>query len=205
MLWRSAAKMQALSNQNYVCVSAIGLVLILTATAGCTKPATLGEGKPTLRLTSSSFQGGNTPTTIPKKFTCDGANVSPELAWAAPPAGTQSFALIAVDRDTLLSSFTGYQFTHWVVYDVPAAARELPENVPNQAQLPDGSRQGQNDFGKPGYGGPCPHWTSHRYVFTLYALDSELNLPAESTRQQVEDALKPHILARGELTGAYHR
>ena len=191
--------------RSYACVSTVGLVLLLVVTVGCSKPAILGEGKPTLQLTSSSLLAGNALATIPKEFTCDGANTSPELAWTAPPAGTQSFALTAVDRDTLFSSLTGWQFTHWVVYNIPAAVHELPENMPQAAQLANGSRQGQNDFDKTGYGGPCPHWTSHRYVFALYALDSNLNLPAGATRQQVEDALKPHILARGELTGRYHR
>jgi Raf kinase inhibitor-like YbhB/YbcL family protein len=159
---------------------------------------TLGEGKPTLELTSSSFREGK----IPKKFTCDGAGDSPELAWAAPPAGTQSFALIAFDKDSLF----GYSFTHWVLYEVPAEKRGLPEGVPKQAQLPDGLRQGLNDCDKSGYVGPCPPWKlEHRYVFTLYALDSRLNLPAGATRSTVEKALKGHILAHGELVGRYHR
>jgi Raf kinase inhibitor-like YbhB/YbcL family protein len=109
-------------------------------------------------------------------------------------------ALIAVDRDSLF----GYSFTHWVLYDLPAGKQELPEGLPKQEQLPDGSRQGLNDFDNPGYVGPCPPGKSgHRYAFTLYALDSKLNLSAGATRKQVEKALKGHVLAHGELIGRY--
>jgi len=171
-------------------------VLALAGLAGCRGSATLGEGTPVLALASSSFQAGE----IAKQFTCDGGEASPKLAWSAPPAGTQSFALIAVDRDSPLN----FAFVHWVLYDLPASTRELPEGLPKQAQLPDGSLQGQNDDDKIGYVGPCPPGKSaHRYVFALYALDSKLNLPAGATRRQVENALQGHILAHGELIGRY--
>ena len=178
-------------------VNRVALVCIVVAgMAGCRSSGTIGEGKPTLELTSSSFQEGK----ISKKFTCDDVDISPELAWATPPAGTRSFALIVVDRDSLL----GYSFVHWVLYDLPAEKRELLEGLPKQEQLPDGSRQGLNDFDNTGYVGPCPPGKSaHRYVFMLYALDSILNLPPGATRKQVENALKGHILAHGELTGRY--
>jgi Raf kinase inhibitor-like YbhB/YbcL family protein len=177
--------------------SAFGFVLLCSGLAGCHGPVTLGEGQPTLEVTGSSFGGGD----IPRKCTCDDADASPALAWATPPAGTQSFALIVVDRDAPLGTFV-----HWILYDLPADKRELPEGLPKQEQLADGSRQGQNDFDKAGYGGPCPPGSStHRYVFALYALDSKLNLPAGATRKQVENLLRGHILARGELTGRYHQ
>lgn len=177
---------------------AAGFGLVLGALVGCRGSATLGDGTPTLNLTSSSFQGGE----IRKQFTCDGVESSPELAWSAPPEGTQSFALIVVDRD---SSF-GYSFVHWVLYDLSAEKRELPEGLPKQEQLPDGTRQGLNGYDKTGYGGPCPPGSSaHRYVFALYALDSRLNLPAGATRKQVENGLKGHILAHGEVIGRYKR
>ena len=175
-----------------------GLVLVLAGMAGCRGSATLGEGTPTLELTSSSIQDGN----VLKSSTCDGEEASPELAWTAPPAGTQSFALTVVDRDSPLN----FSFVHWVLYDLPADKRELPGGLRKQGQLPDGSRQGQNDFDKTGYAGPCPPGKSaHRYVFALYALDSKLNLPPGATRKQVEYALKEHILAHGELIGRYQR
>jgi Raf kinase inhibitor-like YbhB/YbcL family protein len=175
---------------------AIRFTAVLAGLGGCRGPVTLGEGKPMLQLTSSSFAGGE----IGKKFTCDRSESSPELAWTAPPAATRSFALIVVDRDAPL-----FSFVHWVLYDLPAEKRDLAEGLPKQEQLPDGSRQGQNDYDKIGYVGPCPPAGSHRYLFALYALDSRLNLPAGATRKQVEKALKDHILAHGELIGRYRR
>jgi Raf kinase inhibitor-like YbhB/YbcL family protein len=176
----------------------VDFTLVLAVLAGCRGSATLGEGTPTLNLMSSSFQAGE----IRKQFTCDGAETSPELAWTVPPAGTQSFALVVVDRD---SPF-GYSFVHWVLYDLPAEKRELLEGLPKQEQLPDGSRQGLNDYDKTGYVGPCPpSGSAHRYVFALYALDSKLNLPPGATRKKVENALKRHVLAHGELIGKYRR
>ena len=174
----------------------VAIVTIFGVLAACAGSPAIGEGKPTLQLTSTSFQGGGD---IPKKFTCDGADASPQLAWGAPPAGTQSFALIVSDPDAPVGTFV-----HWVLYDLPADKRELPESLPKQEQLADGSRQGQNDFDKIGYGGPCPPSGTHRYVFTLYALNAKLNLPAGATRKQVENALKDHVVARGELIGRYH-
>lgn len=183
--------------QSLLCL-AVGFVLVLAGFAGCRRTAPLGEGTPTLILTSSSIRSGN----IGKQCTCDGAETSPALAWTAPPAKAQSFALIVIDRD----AFFGFgSFTHWLLYNLPAETRELPEGLPKQEQLADGSRQGQNDFDKPGYAGPCPPTSVHRYVFTLYALDSKLNLPAGATKEQVESALKGHILARGQLIGRYRR
>lgn len=176
---------------------ALGFTIVLAGLTGCHGPITLGEGQPTLQLTSSSFPAGE----IQRNFTCDGADISPELAWTAPPQATQSFALLVIDRDALVGSFA-----HWIIYDLPAATRELPEALPKLGQLPDGPRQGQNDFDKTGYGGPCPPGKSaHHYVFALYALDSKLNLPAAASRKQVENALKGHILAHGELIAKYQR
>jgi Raf kinase inhibitor-like YbhB/YbcL family protein len=148
-----------------------------------------------MNLTSTSFLGAQ----IPAKFTCNGAGVSPQLAWTAPPAGTASFALIVTDPDAPRGTFT-----HWVLYDLPAGTRMLPEGLPNQGQLADSARQGRNDFGNIGYGGPCPPGHSpHHYVFTLYALNVKLNLPAGATRAQVEASMQGHILARAELIGLY--
>ena len=183
--------------QSLLCL-AVGFVLVLAGLMGCRRTAPLGEGTPTLTLTSSSIRSGN----IEKQFTCDGGETSPALTWTAPPAKTQSLALIVIDRD----AFFGFgSFTHWLLYNLPADKRELPEGLPKQEQLPDGSRQAQNDFDKPGYAGPCPPTSVHRYVFTLYALDSRLNLPAAVTKKQLEEALKGHILAHGQLIGRYRR
>ncbi len=151
-----------------------------------------------LQISSDAFSAGET---IPKKFTCDGPDVSPHLKWNDPPANTQGIALIMDDPDAPAGTWV-----HWVLYDVPADARELPEGVPKQEQLSSGARQGRNDFGKIGYGGPCPPpGKPHRYFFKLYALDVKLNLKAGATKADVERAMKGHILAPAELIGRYGR
>ena len=191
-------KQRRLSLHAYATIALLAcLLMVLAGLAGCRGSATLGKGTPTLPLTSTSFSENE----FPQRLTCDGADSSPELAWTTPPPATQSFVLIVVDQDAPLGSFV-----HWVLYDLPPDKRELPEALPKQAKLPDGSRQGLNDFEKPGYGGPCPPGKSaHRYIFALYAVDSKLNLPTGSTRREVEDALQGHILAHGVLIGRYHR
>ncbi|HEY4681861.1 MAG TPA: YbhB/YbcL family Raf kinase inhibitor-like protein [Candidatus Acidoferrales bacterium] len=151
-----------------------------------------------LKLTSTAFQPG---ATIPEKFTCDGPDVSPALAWADPPAGTHSFALIMDDPDAPVGTWV-----HWVLYDLPANTRELAEGVPKQEELPSRARQGRNDFRKIGYGGPCPpSGPAHRYFFKLYALDSKTNLKPGATKAELEKAMKGHILAQAELMGRYQR
>ncbi len=152
----------------------------------------------TIQVTSSAFEPGGA---IPKKFTCDGPDVSPALNWTDPPAGTQSFALIADDPDAPVGTWV-----HWVLYDLPSVTRSLAENVPKQEQLPNGARQGRNDFGRIGYGGPCPPpGKPHRYFFKLYALDAKMNLKAGATKAEIEKAMRGHILAQGELMGRYGR
>lgn len=148
-----------------------------------------------LQLTTSAFPGG----LIPSKFTCDGADVSPALSWTDPPKDTASFALIVDDPDAPMGTWV-----HWVLYDVPATARGLPEGVEKDRQLLDGSRQGRNDFGKIGYNGPCPPRRAvHRYFFKLYALDSKTKLKPGAAKSEVERAMKGHILAQTELVGRF--
>lgn len=154
---------------------------------------------PSLELRSSSFNGGEIPRPCSSCDHQDG--VSPELSWGTPPEHTQSFTFIVYDKDSPL----GFKFTHWVLYDVPADKRELPENTPKQAQLPDGSRQGPNDYDRIGYVGPCPPRGTHNYVFTIYALDTRLNLPPGASKKQVIKAMKGHVLASGELVGFFKR
>jgi Raf kinase inhibitor-like YbhB/YbcL family protein len=149
-------------------------------------------------LTSTAFSAGET---IPKKFTCDGPDVSPKLSWNDPPAKTESFALIMDDPDAPAGTWV-----HWVLYDVPADAKELPEGVPKQEQLASGARQGRNDFGRIGYGGPCPPpGKPHRYFLKLYALDTKLNLKSGATKADLERAMKGHILAQADRIGRYGR
>lgn len=182
--------------QNFV-QSVFGLILLLAL------PAMLafGQGKggsTALQLTSTAFSADGM---IPKQFTCDGPDSSPQLAWSAPPAGTQSFALIADDPDAPAGTWV-----HWVMYDLPGTSRDLPEGVPKQDELPGGGRQGKNDFGKIGYGGPCPPaGKPHRYFFKLYALGARLNLKPGATKADVERTMKGHVLAQGELIGRYGR
>lgn len=182
------------------------LVLLLVApfVAGCRSndpPAAPAAGggaaAAPITLSSTSLHDGK----VPKEFTCDGSDTSPPLSWTAPPSGTRSLVLTVTDPDA-----PGGTFTHWVLFNVPASTIGLPAGIPKQGQLTDGSRQGQNDFGKPGYGGPCPpHGSTHRYFFDLFALDKDLDLPSGATRAQVEDAIGTHVLARSKLVARYGR
>jgi Raf kinase inhibitor-like YbhB/YbcL family protein len=149
------------------------------------------------QLTSTAFKHGET---IPRKYSCDGQDISPPLAWGDPPQGTQSFALIMDDPDAPAGVWV-----HWVLYNLPAGSRGLPEAVPPDAQLADGSRQGKNSWGRVGYGGPCPPRGTHRYFFKLYALDRALDLAAGATKEQLLKAMEGHILAQTELMGKYTR
>ena len=151
----------------------------------------------TLKVTSPDFTAGGA---IPKQFTCDGADISPALAWNDPPAGAQSFSLIADDPDAPVGTWV-----HWVLFDLPPNVRSLSQNVPKTGQLESGARQGMNDFDKIGYGGPCPPRGTHRYFFKLYALDTKLNLKAGATKKEVERAQQGHVLAQGEYIGRYSR
>ena len=150
------------------------------------------------KLNSTAFQPG---ADIPSKYTCSGTDVSPALSWIDPPSGTQSFALIADDPDAPVGTWV-----HWVAYDLPAGTRELPEGVPKADAIPGGGVQGQNDFHKTGYGGPCPPpGPPHRYYFKLYALDTKLNLKPGATKKAVEQAIHGHILGKTELMGRFQR
>ena len=149
-------------------------------------------------LKSSAFSAGGD---IPKKFTCDGPDLSPTLNWGDAPASTQSISLIVDDPDAPAGTWV-----HWVLYDLPASARALPEGVPGDQELKNGARQGRNDFGKTGYGGPCPPpGRPHRYFFKLYALDAKTNLKPGASKADVEKAMRGHILAQAELMGRYKR
>lgn len=151
-----------------------------------------------LSLRSTAFSEGGD---IPRKHTCDGPDLSPELLWDEPPTGTQSFCLIADDPDAPAGTWV-----HWVYFEIPAKARSLPEGVAKSAELKDGSRQGRNDFGRVGYGGPCPpRGAAHRYFYKLYALNARLGLPSGATKADVERAMKDKILGQAQLMGKYKR
>ncbi len=176
--------------------SATGAGATLTAPTGTTSPIPT-EAAMSFQLTSTAFTQGNA---IPPIYTCSGKNISPPLAWSNPPAGTQSFALILDDPDA-----PGGTFTHWVLYNLPAAAGGLEENIPASPQLSDGSLQGRNSAGGSGYTGPCPPSGTHRYFFKLYALDSALSLPAGAGAAQLQQAMQGHILGNIELMGTYKK
>jgi len=151
-------------------------------------------------VTSTAFKEG---ASIPVKHTCDGADLSPPLAWSGAPAGAAAFALIADDPDAPAGTWV-----HWVLYDLPGTSSELPENVA-KTETPaglGGATQGKNDFHRTGYGGPCPPpGPAHRYFFKLYALDTPLRLNPGAAKRDLEAAMKGHILATAQLMGTYAR
>ena len=152
----------------------------------------------TIAVSSPAFKEGER---IPTKYTCEGQDVSPPLTWSQISPGAQSLVLIADDPDAPVGVFT-----HWVIFNLPPDSQGLPEAVPVEKQLPSGAIQGENDFGKIGYGGPCPPPGSpHHYQFTLYALDQPLDLKAGVSKKQLLAAMQGHILAQGQLTGTYQR
>lgn len=157
-----------------------------------------GNATSTLTITTTAFAAGGE---IPKKYTCDGPDMSPALSWTGLPANTQALALIADDPDAPSGTWT-----HWVVWDIPLKAMGLGENMLKAKTLPDGTRQGMTDFRKVGYGGPCPPpGKAHRYFFRLYAVDTKIDLPAGARRQELEEAMKGHVLAKAEVMGTYGR
>ena len=153
-------------------------------------------------LSSSAFAAG---AAIPARHTCDGEDVSPPLAWSDPPAGTKSFALVVDDPDAPDPKAPRVRWVHWVVYDLPAGARALPESVRSAAELPDDARMGSNDWGKAAWGGPCPPLGRHRYFFTLYALDVALGERGPLTKAALVAAMQGHVLGQAELVGTYER
>jgi len=162
-------------------------------------PATAEESDEAMALTlkSSGFDAGGP---IPPRYSCDGEDISPPLAWSDPPPGTQSFALILDDPDA-----PGGTWVHWVLFNIPAAARALSEAIPPDPVLPDGSVHGTSSFNSLGYGGPCPPGGTHRYFFRLYALAALLDLEAGANKADLEAAMQSHTLAQAELMGTYGR
>ena len=142
-----------------------------------------------LKITSDAFEHGEM---IPSRYTCDGANVNPPLKIFGIPEKTKSFAVIVDDPDAPSGTWV-----HWVVWDIPVSEIIIEHSVPGS--------EGMNDFGKHHYGGPCPPSGTHRYFFKVYALDAELDLDSSSTKADLENVMKPHVLAKGELMGKYKK
>lgn len=138
---------------------------------------------------------------IPAKYTADGDDMSPPLQWAEIPEGVAEYALIVDDPDA-----PGGVFTHWVIYGIPGSYDHLDDGVPQVEELDNGAMQGLNHLGKIGYNGPAPpKGKPHRYVFTLYAIDAKLDLPAGITKEELKKAIQGHIISEGKLTGLYGR
>jgi hypothetical protein len=156
------------------------------------------KGSQTMKITSSAFQHEEM---IPSKYTCDGQDINHDLAWTDVPEGAKSLVLINDDPDAPVGLWV-----HWVLYNIPPQTKGLAEAVDKKAAtLGDGSVQGTNSWGRIGYGGPCPPGGVHRYFFKLYALDAMLDLQPGAKKDDVEKAMKGHILAQAELMGRYTR
>lgn len=150
-------------------------------------------------IKTTAFSNGGE---IPRKYTCSGENVSPALTWTETPPQARSLALICDDPDA-----PGGTWTHWIVWNIPAQASSLPEAVPtHQETLTGGARQGRNDFGRIGYGGPCPPpGRPHRYFFRLYALGTVLDIKPGAARAELESAMNAHVVAKAEWMGLFKR
>lgn len=183
----------------------MGLVF-LVLTMSCAKAPPAAPAPPAeppannnteLKLTSTAFKEGQA---IPRQYTCDGVNVSPPLEWSGAPKSAKTIAIIADDPDAPAGTWV-----HWVLYNLPADNIGLVENLPATEDLKAGGFQGKNDFGKIGYGGPCPPSGTHRYFLKIYALDGELPLKAGATKADLEKAMEGHVLLQGQLMGTYRR
>ena len=151
-----------------------------------------------ISISPDAFNDGSS---LPVEQTCDGEDCSPALSWERLPDSTRSITLIADDPDGPRQTFV-----HWVIYNIPADSSGLPPGVPKNNTLDDGSLQGNNNFGRIGYNGPCPPpGNPHRYFFKVYVLDTTLSLKSGATKSQLEAAMSGHILAQGEMIGKYGR
>lgn len=166
----------------------------LTAGAYCARKA---KKRPKMQVTSQAFKEG---AAIPAKYTADGADISPPIAWKGVPAGAKSIALIADDPDAPRG-----MWVHWVLFNLPPATTGLPEGMPKDATLKNGAKQGTTDFGSTGYGGPAPPSGTHRYYFKVYVLDKMLDLSSSAKKADLVKAMNGHILAEGQIMGKYSR
>ena len=161
---------------------------------------TAAEETATMQIISPDFgdQG-----MIPAKYTCDGQNISPALAWSGIPAATKSLVLIADDPDAPDPAAPRMTWVHWVLYDIPPTVHGLAEGAADR--LPPGIREGLNDFRRTRYGGPCPPMGKHRYFFKLYALDKMLGTVGHANKTSIEQAMQGHVLSKAELVGLYQK
>jgi len=176
---------------------AVGLLMIMFNCGNESK----GGTPMTLQLTSPAFSANET---IPQLYTCDGSDISPPLAWSGLPPGTRSLALIVDDPDAPDPRAPKRTWVHWLLYNLPADTGNLEENA-GVTGLHAGALSGLNDWGRAGYGGPCPPIGRHRYFFKLYALDALLPDLDQPRKAELVRAIEGHILARSELVGTYQR
>ena len=170
----------------------------LAPTPTVTEPTVMDESSMPFELISTAFEQGEP---IPAKYSCDGEDISPSLAWGDPPNGTQSLVLIMDDPDA-----PGGTWDHWIVFNIPADIRELPEAVQVGTKFDEvAATFGKNSWGRSDYGGPCPPGGTHRYFFKLYALDITLGLDENADKDQVLAAMESHVLAEAELMGTFSR
>ena len=155
----------------------------------------------TFLLHSAVFLPGEA---IPSRYTCEGEDISPPLAWMDPPPGTRSFTLLLDDPDAPDPAAPKRVWLHWLLYNIPAAARALAEGV-HPRDLPEGTKQGLNDGNRTGYGGPCPPVGRHRYFFRLRALDIDLPDLGAASRAVLEQAARGHVLGEAVLMGTYRK
>ncbi|GLQ51301.1 YbhB/YbcL family Raf kinase inhibitor-like protein [Dyella flava] len=166
------------------------LIVLLAASTACAQAQTL-------HVSSTSFADGRN---MPQRLTCDGPDVSPDIQWSAAPARTQSYAIVMDDPDAPQG------FTHWLAYNIPANTHDLSEGASTPSKRLDHAGEGANSFGHAGYGGPCPpEGNAHHYVFQVYALDVNPDLPAGQSEEQLMAAIQGHVLAKGQITGLYAR
>jgi Raf kinase inhibitor-like YbhB/YbcL family protein len=150
-----------------------------------------------IKIESRDFKEGES---IPSKYTCEGLNISPQLSWTCETVGVKTYVLIVEDPDAPRGIFT-----HWIVYNIPSRVNSLMENSTPTKNVPDEILMGVNDFGRIGYGGPCPPSGSHRYFFRMYGLDTAVHLDSGATKKEVTKKMEGHIIARGELMGTYQK
>jgi len=184
--------------KRYVAIFAI----IATIIGGCdisakNQPRQKGDDKMGITVSSPAFEEGGM---IPSEYTCDGENMSPPIHWEGIPEEAKSIAVISDDPDAPVGTWV-----HWVIWNIPHDSNGLAKKLLKEKVLPNGTKQGINDFGKYGYGGPCPPSGTHRYYFKVYALDIKLEISNNSKKKDLLKAMDGHILAEGELMGRYKR
>ena len=154
-----------------------------------------------MKLWSQAFNEGNA---IPKKYTCEGEDVSPPLTWSNVPRGIQSFALIVDDPDAPDPAQPKMTWVHWILYNISPNVSRLAEAI-TKSELPSGTLEGVNDWKRTGYGGPCPPIGRHRYFHKLYALNTSLSDLGEPTKAKLEHAMRSHIIEQAQLMGTYQK